>query len=188
MRQTHQSRRAFPAAGRRGTKGGSASPDDEDRDRGAVEGELDGASEKGLGNPPAPTVSQDEEVVSPARFPAEDLARRAFEQEGLLALDGRLLQPPGVVAGHRGGQAAGGAAEQIAPLLDDGRFDVGEGTHVGDRDAGSAGSSEVAGRAKGAAGLRREIDSRENPDSRSSHVPSFLGGLQRGYVKRGPVG
>jgi hypothetical protein len=39
---------------------------------------------------------------------------------------------------------------------------------VGNRDAGSARSSEVAGRAKGPAGLRREIDARKNSDSRLS--------------------
>ena len=81
-------------------------------------------------------MSQDGVVVAAAGFPAKGRARSALEQDSLLAPAGGPFQPTGVVPGDCRREAAGAGAQQVAALLDDRGLDVGEGTHVGDRDAG----------------------------------------------------
>ena len=135
-----------------------------------MKSDLDGAPEERRGDASPAPVSEDQEVVAPARFPAQSGAGSPFEQKESLAPSADSFETPRVVRRHPGADVPRGAAEKVPAVLGDGGPHVGERTDVGDGDRARAGSREVAGGSKRSAGLRGEIDAGENPDSGTSQA------------------
>lgn len=164
--------RSAGAAAAPRSRPGRRSANHEDGNRRSAQRFLHGAAEERRGDAATPAASENEQIVTAPRLAAESRARGAAEEKSPLA--GTAPGPTGEAAGEVGGQGvfetSVGPPEKIPPFLHHRGLDVGKGAHVGDRDRSVRGSGEAAGRLKRPPGFRREINSRENPESRTRQV------------------